>query len=161
MNAYPEANMSEQCAACGMGLTEVTSFCPGCGQPTGLLEISGRDRMLAGLAYLTLLPSAILLIVQPFKRDSYLRFHSIQALAYWAAGVAIGLALRVLAYALILIPTAGLLIIVLLSVALAVAWTLGLAVLTIKALQQQLFKIPWIGSLAQRFAFSGPGTSRY
>lgn len=153
MNAIPEASPG-RCADCGAAMPEISSFCPECGRPVGGRAVSGRDLILAGSVYLILVPAIVLLLMEPYKRDRYLRFHSYQSILFWLIGVLIATSVRVLALVLILIPAVGLLLIVLLTVAATVGWSLGLLVLTIKAAQGQLFKIPYLSAIAERQAFT-------
>src|ERR1035441_479957 len=39
----------------------------------------------AGIAYLTIIPAIVLLIVDPFKKNSYVRFHAWQSIFFFIA----------------------------------------------------------------------------
>jgi uncharacterized membrane protein len=52
--------------------------------PSGL-----SDNVAGGLAYITIIPAIVFLIVEPFKRSSYVRFHAWQSIflfVAWAVG---------------------------------------------------------------------------
>jgi uncharacterized membrane protein len=48
--------------------------------PSGL-----SDNAAGGLAYLTIIPAIVFLIVEPFKRSSYVRFHAWQSILFFVA----------------------------------------------------------------------------
>ena len=133
-------------------MPESSSFCPVCGRRVGGAGIASRERLLAGLAYMLLVPAVVLLLTEPFNRNPYVRYHSLQSIFYWAVALVVAIALRLLALVLILIPTAGLLMVVLLSVVAAVGWLLGLFVLAIKAWQGLLFPLPFVGARTAAWA---------
>jgi uncharacterized membrane protein len=130
------------CAACGSAVAETTLF-PG---PTR------KDGLLGALAYLTFLPALVLLLVEPHKRNRFIRFHSFQSIFLTIAAVAAGAALRLVFVALSVIPVLGhfvmLIIVMLASLGCPILWV----VLLVKALQGEVFKLPYVGDLAQKQA---------
>ena len=101
------------------------------------------DNAAGALAYVTIIPAIVFLIVEPFNKNSYVRFHSWQSIFLFITLVAIDLVLRVIPIAgLIIMPFAGLVFLVL--------WVYVL----IKALNGQRFKLPLIGDLAEKQANS-------
>ena len=145
--------MTIACAHCNAALPEAAEFCPACGQPSAekavpLGKTGGIDDRLAGaMAYLTIIPAIIFLLMSPFCRNRFIRFHSLQCLFLFVSGLA--LASFVL---LLLIRLLGPLIAILLAAILALAWGLLWLVLLVKALQGEMFKIPWFGDWAERQA---------
>jgi uncharacterized membrane protein len=84
------------------------------------------------LAYFTFLPATVFLVLDPYKGNRFVRFHSFQCLLLWAAGILIAIALKLAAIVLFII----------------VIWL----VLVVKALQGEFFKAPLIGEFAARTA---------
>ncbi len=105
-----------------------------------------------GLAYLTFIPAIIFLTLDPYRHDRFVRFHSIQCLLLWAAGLVIGLALRLLAMVLFLIPVVGILLVSILSVLTGLAVFFLWLVLIVKALQGETFKLGVLGALAEHYS---------
>jgi uncharacterized membrane protein len=114
--------------------------------------VSGRpkDNFIAALAYITFIPAVVFVLVEPFKRNRFIRFHSFQSIFFAVATIVAAVAMRILYSVLALIPLLGFLLAWLLSavvlVGLAVLWL----VLLVKALQGEIFRLPWIGDLAEK-----------
>lgn len=120
-------------------------------------KVQGRvgflPRNIAGaLAYLTFIPAIIFLTLDPYRRDRFVRFHSIQCLLLWLAGLIVGLTLRLLAFVLFMVPVVGVLLISLISVLAALAAFLIWVVLEVKALQGNAFRLSILGELAEHYA---------
>ena len=97
------------------------------------------------LAYFTIIPAIIFLLIEPYNRNRFVRFHSFQCLFTGAALIVLHVCLSVLSYALplIMFPIWGLL-----GLAEFALWIL----LVIKAYQHQMFKLPIVGDLAEKQA---------
>jgi uncharacterized membrane protein len=101
-----------------------------------------------GLAYITIIPAIVFLIVEPYNRSSYIRFHSWQcifmAIAWIVIDVGIGVFGRVMSFmgliAFGLYP--------LVALAMLILWIMVL----IKAFNGERFKLPIIGDLAAKQA---------
>jgi uncharacterized membrane protein len=146
------------CPECAAEMPGSAAFCPGCGRAMQVVpKVQGRvgflPRDIAGaLAYLTFIPAIIFLRLDPYRRDRFVRFHAIQCLLLWLAGLIVGLAIRVLALALFMIPVVGVLLISLISVLAALAAFFLWLVLIVKAMQGQEFKLSVLGELAEHYA---------
>ena len=103
------------------------------------------------MAYVTFIPAIVFLVVAPFKKNRFIRFHAFQSLLLTLAGVAAGLALKLLFLVLSLISLGHLLLLLISAIVLLGCVILWL-VLVVKALQGDLFKLPLIGDLAERQA---------
>jgi uncharacterized membrane protein len=89
-------------------------------------------------------------VLEPFKRDRFIRFHAFQSIFLTVATMVIAIALRILYSILTLVPVVGYLM-AWLAVAVAVlGWGILWLVLLVKALQGQSFRLPVIGSLAEK-----------
>jgi uncharacterized membrane protein len=134
------------------------AFCPGCGRPMQVVpKVQGKvgflPRRIAGaLAYFTFLPPLVFLTLHPYRRDRFVRFHSIQCLLLWLAGLIVGLAIRLLALLLLMIPAVGMWLISLMTALAGLAAFFIWLVLEVKALQGQAFKLSVLGELAEHYA---------
>lgn len=117
-----------------------------------------RESIAGALAYVTFIPAILFLMLEPYKKNVFVRFHSVQCLLFWVATAAAVAAIRLAALLLFMIPVAGPLLAVL-------VWTVGILaagviwlVLIVKALQGQRFKLPILGDWAERHANSAAGS---
>ncbi|MGD0631639.1 MAG: hypothetical protein ABR987_20100 [Terracidiphilus sp.] len=102
---------------------------------------SGLSENAAGaLAYVTIIPAIIFLIVEPYNKNSYIRFHSWQSIFLNIVAIVIGF--------INIIPILGQLIFLVGMLILFVAWIIVL----LKALKGERFKLPLIGDLAEKQA---------
>lgn len=147
------------CSHCAAEMPEFSVFCPGCGRTVKLEKekrpiASGpsapdlRQALLAGLAYVTVLPAIVFLAVPVFRRNGFLRFHSWQSVFFALAGVLLAVLMRLVFLVLSLIPGVGYLFAWLslgvVLIAFLVLWT----VLVVKAALGEVFELPWIGTIA-------------
>jgi uncharacterized membrane protein len=155
-------SIAVSCPDCAAQMPDTAAFCPGCGKrapverTTESIAAVGRlrENLAGGLAYLTFIPAIIFLLVDPYKKNRFVRFHSNQCLLLWAVVLIAGALLRLLAVAMVFIPVAGpLLMVVILVVALLAAFFTWL-VLVVKALRGEMLKLPILGELADRYASS-------
>jgi uncharacterized membrane protein len=110
------------------------------------------ENVAGALAYLTFIPAVVFLVRAPYNRDRFARFHSVQCLLFWLVSISLAAAIRLAALILILVPIVGPLIVTLVSVVTALALVVIWAVLAVKALQGEMFKLPLLGELADRYA---------
>ena len=99
------------------------------------------DNAVGALAYVTIIPAIIFLIVEPFNKNSYVRFHSWQSIFFGIAVFAVNIVLSV-------IPVIGWIIMPFVGLVFLVIWVYVL----LKALNGQRFKLPLIGDLAEKQA---------
>ncbi len=139
-------------------MPDTAAFCPGCGQGMPPVErvqgnVGGLPRTIAGaLAYFTIIPAIIFLLVEPYKRDRFLRFHSFQCIGFWLAALVIGAVVRAAAFLLFFVPLLGYLVVLLLSMVTSLGLFAIWVVLIVKALQGEMFKLPVVGDLAEQHA---------
>lgn len=105
----------------------------------------------AAISYLTIIPSIIFLVLEPYKNMKLVKFHSIQNIALAVAWVAVYIALTILSLVLHFIPFIGILF-VLLDLAVAVAFIAAWLVALFKASKGEFFKLPFIGPFAAKQA---------
>jgi uncharacterized membrane protein len=142
------------------------AFCPSCGAqiadgatctkcapgtvPSTLAVPAGAglaDTVAGALAYFTFVPAIIFLVVEPYNRNRFIRFHAFQCLFLTAALFAVGIALGILT----MIP-----FLVIITLPLHYLIWLGtlilVLILMLKAYQGQMFKLPVIGDMAEQQA---------
>lgn len=159
------SSMTLSCPSCAARMPETAAFCPGCGaammEPVRAKGKIGAfpENVAAGLAYLPLIPAIIFLAVSPYNRNLLIRFHSVQSLVYCAAVMVAAAAIRIVGFFLGLIPIVGPLLLALVYVLGSLAAIMLWAVLFVKALQGERFKLPALGDFAETYA--RPSVSAY
>ena len=135
------------CTGCGKEVPAGVAACPGCGQaaassaPVASASSGGlTDNVAAALAYIPIV-GLIFLLIEPYNKNRFIRFHSFQSLFYLLACI-------VVSFALGLIPLLGIIVGFLLGLGEFVLWI----VLVLKAYQGQKFKLPVIGDIAEQQA---------
>jgi uncharacterized membrane protein len=109
--------------------------------PTQPAQSGLSDNAAGALAYVTIIPAIIFLVVEPYNKNSFVRFHAWQSIFLGIAAVAIDIVLSV-------IPIIGWIIIPFFMIAFLVIWVLVL----IKASKGQRYKLPVIGKFAEQQA---------
>jgi uncharacterized membrane protein len=150
------------CARCGATVAEGTGFCGSCGAPvTGAAApgtstaapSSGMASNIAGmLAYFTFIPAIIFLVLEPYNKDRYIRFHAFQSVFFHVAWIAAWICMIILGIVLGTIPVLGLIIHLLLDLALFIGGFIVWLILVIKAYGNQEFHLPVIGNMAEEQA---------
>lgn len=139
------------CSKCGTNVPDGTAFCPKCGTaqgsaapaaaPTSGAQSGGLDSNIAGaLAYLWLV-AILWLVLEPYNKDRFIRFHAFQALAFGVGWMIISTVLSfILIIGWILLPFA--------SLGILIVWLICI----FKAFNKQMFKLPVIGDWAEQQA---------
>ncbi len=163
------------CANCGAAVSDGAAFCPGCGKPTGpgpqpvaaaqtagaaavaqpvsaQAGAAGLTSNVAGaLAYiLGFITGILFLVLEPYKRDRFVRFHAMQSILYSAAGLVFRIGWSILVSALMEVTAwAG---VVLVPVGLLISFGLfGFWLyLMYQAYSNREFRIPIIGAIAAK-----------
>ncbi len=110
--------------------------------PPGYTPAAGLSTNAAAtLAYITFIPAVIFLLIEPYNRDSFVRFHAWQCITLTLVDVAGGLVFGFMG-------AIGLMVRVLLGLLLFVFWLIAI----IKASQGERYHVPIVGDLAESFA---------
>jgi len=117
---------------------------PSTATPQGL-----TDNAAGGLAYVTFIPAIIFLVLAPYNRISYVRFHSWQSIFLGIAYLAVDVVMMILGRMPIL-GWSTLFLWPLVALAFFIVWIIVL----IKAFNGERFKLPIIGNLAEKQANS-------
>jgi len=141
------------CTVCGAQTPDGSTICPACshsGAPAArpVATVGGMTDNVAGmLAYVTFIPAIIFLVMEPYNKSRFVRFHAFQSIFLTVALIAISIALSVLSF----IPVIGLMLLplhLLIWLGMFALWI----VLLLKANQGQMWKLPVIGDMAEKQA---------
>jgi uncharacterized membrane protein len=132
------------CPACKAETGSDSAFCPHCGAntATGAAQQGGLSENAAGaVAYITIIPAIIFLVMVPYNRSSFIRFHAWQSIFF-------GITVAVVHFVLGVIPILGWILLLPVGVALLILWIFVM----IKASKGERYKIPFIGNFAEQAA---------
>src|SRR5581483_11608439 len=102
--------MPRFCSACGAPMAEGAVTCSACGtgagQPVGggtaavpsptTTTTGGMTDNVAGmLAYITIIPAIIFLVMEPYNKNRFVRFHSFQSIFFNVAWIVLWIALSI------------------------------------------------------------------
>ncbi len=118
---------------------------PSAANPSGLSENAA-----GALAYITIIPAIVFLLIEPYNRNRYVRFHAWQCIFLFVAWVALDIVIGVFTRVVPFFGLMGLALYPLVSLAMLIVWIM----LLIKALNGQKLKLPIIGDLAEKQANS-------
>jgi len=150
--------MSNFCPQCAVEMPENSVSCPNCGHEIWkTIRARGTvgvfpENVAGALAYISPLPAIVFLLIDPYRRNRFVRFHSLQCLFLWLALFLIAAVIRVLEPVIFLIPSFGYLLFLLIAMVVTLGAFVIWLVLVIKALQGEGFKLPIVGELAERQA---------
>jgi uncharacterized membrane protein len=102
------------------------------------------ERAAAAVAYLPVLPAAVILFLPAFRQNRFVRFHAWQSLLLW--GIFLFLTIVALVFSNIAAAIVFLLFEILAALAMLFLWI----VLSFKAWQGERFDLPLLGDLATR-----------
>jgi len=139
------------CSSCGTQIAEGTT-CPKCAASAspsaGATTAPGlTDNVAGALAYVTIIPAIVFLVLEPYNRKRFIRFHSFQCIFFAIAWTVLWIILGIIGH----IPFLGwgtVLLWPLVSLAGLIIWL----ILVLKAYQGQMFKLPVIGDMAEKQA---------
>jgi uncharacterized membrane protein len=132
------------CAACSSKAS---------GGATAQASTGGLTDNVAGmLAYVTIIPAIIFLVMEPYNKNRFVRFHSFQNILLHVAAIVMWIALFMVSAVLAFIPILGHLVAFLLWMVLSLGLFIVWIVLLLKANQGQMFKLPVIGDMAEKQA---------
>ncbi len=148
--------MARFCTSCGSSMDDSSAFCPKCGKPAAGAGPAGTapapaayapaasgltDNVAGALAYVTIIPAIVFLVVAPYNRNRFIRFHSFQCLILAAAWIALHFVIAFMPF--IRYPLWSLL-----GLVGFVIWI----ICVLKAYQGQKWKFPVIGDIAEKQA---------
>jgi uncharacterized membrane protein len=145
------------CPDCAASMPDTAAFCPACGRDMRPVmrangTVGGLPERLAGALCYFLLPAIPFLLINPYKSNRFVRFHSFQCIGMVLATVVFVAVLRISGVLLFFIPVIGPLLVSLVSMVVTLAFVMIWIVLVVKALQGEMFKLPLIGKFAEQQA---------
>lgn len=146
--------MPRFCSSCGAQMADTATTCPACGKAAAQSVGGGAaaapapaaasgglsDNVASGLAYITIIPAIVFLIVEPYNRNKIVKFHAFQCLGLAATSLASSM--------IMIIPILGWIVGILGHLAVFVCWL----ICVIKAFGGGRFKLPVIGDFAEKQA---------
>lgn len=148
--------MPRFCGSCGAQMADTATACPSCGAAAGQSAGGGAaaapapaqasgglsENTACGLAYITIIPAIIFLVMEPYNKNRNIKFHCFQCL---------GLAITMfLCGVIMIIPILGWIVGMLGYLTCFVMWVICL----IKAFSGGRFMVPVIGKFAEKQANS-------
>lgn len=145
------------CTVCGAQTADGSTVCPahsGAAVAHPVASTAGglTDNVAGMLAYVTIIPPILFLVIEPYNKNRFVRFHSFQSIFLHVAAVVAWIAFIILSAVLAFIPILGHLVALLLWLALSVGILVIWVMLLIKANQGQMWKLPVIGDMAEKQA---------
>jgi uncharacterized membrane protein len=148
------------CNMCGAQVPDGTTTCAACagrvpaGAAAPVAASAGgmADNVAGMLAYITIIPAIIFLVMEPYNKNRFVRFHAWQNIFLHAAAIALWIILMILTVAASIVPIVGHLIVMLLGLVVWIGIVVVWVVLLIKANAGQMYKLPFIGDLAEKQA---------
>src|SRR5882724_2907549 len=99
------------CTGCGKEVPAGAVACPNCGQSMAAAPVSASapaggltDNVAGALAYVTFIPAIVFLVLEPYSKNRFIRFHSFQCLFLAGALFALGIVLSIIS----MVPFLGL-----------------------------------------------------
>jgi uncharacterized membrane protein len=139
------------CNMCGAQIADGTTTCAACSGRAAVVPAVAApglaDNVAGMLAYFTIIPAIIFLVLEPYNKSRFVRFHAWQSIFFNVAWWILWFGLRVVVH----IPFLGFLTLLvwpLVGLGGFIVWI----ILLLKANQNQMFKLPVIGDLAQQQA---------
>jgi len=111
--------------------------------PSGL-----SDNAAGGLAYITIIPAIVFLIVEPFKKSAYVRFHAWQSIFFFVAWAVVHILVEVVQN---LVPTVVFLTLSLWQL-IDLAFFVILIIVFVNAFNGKRIMLPIVGALAEKQA---------
>jgi uncharacterized membrane protein len=147
------------CSTCGAQIADGATTCPACAgrtaaAPAPAVATTGgmADNVAGMLAYITIIPAIIFLVMEPYNKNRFVRFHSWQNIFFAGAIFICWIAFTILSMVLAFIPILGHLVILLLWFALSVGSFVLWIIMLLKANGGQMYKLPVIGDMAEKQA---------
>jgi uncharacterized membrane protein len=140
------------CPQCAASMPDTAAYCPGCGRamrPVARAQgtVGALPETLAGALAYFFVPAIVFLLVEPYNKNRFVRFHSFQCLGLCLLGLLVEGMLSVVGFLLFFIPVLGHLLV---SMVVGLAFFTVWVVLIVKALQGEMFKLPVVGEFAER-----------
>ncbi|HEY4052360.1 MAG TPA: zinc-ribbon domain-containing protein [Terriglobales bacterium] len=168
------------CANCGSSVTDGAAFCAGCGKPVGtapqasvIAQTAAGDaqaalaqpafasaqsvssgltsNVAAALSYvLGLISGIIFLVLEPYKRERFVRFHAMQSILFCVAAIVFSIAWSILVNIMISISGWTAVALTPIGLVISLGFFLFWLFLMYQAYSQREFRVPVIGAIAAK-----------
>lgn len=147
------------CSSCGGQVPAGAAVCPACGHsaaaPAAVATTQApggglTDNVAGMLAYVTIIPAILFLVLEPYNKNRFIRFHSFQSIFFAVGWIALWIGVMIISAVLAFIPILGHLIALLMWMVISIGFFIIWIILLIKANQGQMYKLPIIGDLAEK-----------
>ena len=137
------------CSSCGAQIADGSSLCAACASrtaPAGPAPAAGStggmaDNVAGMLAYVTIIPAIVFLVMEPYNRNRFVRFHAFQGLWLFVAWLLDDWVLEPITAQIPHFPIHGLVKAVLLFMSIF---------MMVKAAHNEAYSLPLFGELAER-----------
>jgi uncharacterized membrane protein len=148
--------MARFCTSCGSQMDDSAGFCPKCGKAAGAAAADGvapvqtvapvgaglNENLAGALAYVTIIPAIIFLVITPYSTNRFIRFHAFQSIFLGIAWFVVDAILGFTIFLWMLIHLVNLILFVVAVIA------------AVKAYGGEKWKLPIIGDFAEKQANS-------
>jgi uncharacterized membrane protein len=138
------------CNQCGTQISEGSSMCAACAAqargvaPAPVAAAGMTDNVAGALAYVTIIPAIVFLLVEPYSRNRFVRFHSFQCIFFLVGVFILHIAISIVPFLWFLtLPLHALI---------SLGTVIVLVLCAVKANQNQWYKLPWVGDMAEKQA---------
>ncbi len=158
------------CSSCGADVAGV-KFCSKCGQPVEAASSTASDapgaatatppspaaapiaddNVLGAVAYVTIIPAIIFLLLEPYNKNKFIRFHSLQCLLLAASLIVLNTANVILGLVLGSVPFVGWILSMVFTFAIMIGGLGAWIIAVIKAYNGEEFRLPVIGNIAAQY----------
>ena len=137
------------CSGCGTQIADGTTMCPACSSRTAAPPAAAaqgttggmQDNVVGMLCYITIIPAIIFLVMEPYNRSPFIRFHAWQSIFF-------GITVAIVHFVLGVIPILGWILLLPVGIVFLILWIFVM----IKASKGERYKIPFIGNFAEQAA---------
>jgi len=112
------------------------------------------DNTAGMVAYITIIPAIIFLVMEPYNKNKFVRFHAFQNIFFAIAWTVLWIAVIVVGIVLNFIPILGTILYFLLMFAVGIGGFVVWIMLLIRANKGEKWKLPVIGEMAEKQANS-------
>jgi uncharacterized membrane protein len=165
-----------QCPACHNENSPQNAFCNHCGapmaaaatapagaaaapaptyamQPVAAAGSGLSENSAAAIAYITIIPAILFLVIEPYNKMPFVRFHAFQSIGLTVVWFALWIVITMLRVVLHFVPLIGLLFLLVdlgICVGVFIVWLIAI----MKASKGEWYKLPFIGDFAEKQAGS-------
>ena len=94
------------CSGCGTQIADGTTMCPACSSRTAAPPAAAaqgttggmQDNVVGMLCYITIIPAIIFLVMEPYNKSRFVRFHAFQMIFFSVAMIAIWIGLTIIGF---------------------------------------------------------------